>query len=106
MVKLFQVRGIYLSGPDVSSTSASSSSGSVWVASTSEREGFASTLCREASMLVSPAARHENIVRLHGIIADEGGLVCQLVFELADQGSLDVHIRRVTAKSKTTYVLP
>ena len=65
-----------------------------------EYEFEAQILCEEAMALLSPGARHDNIVRLQGVIQGSGGSVRQLVFELADEASLDTHIRRLLTSSK------
>ena len=52
----------------------------------------------EAVLLLSPGARHDNIVRLLGVVLDVGR-VRQLVFELADEGTIENHIRRLLTSS-------
>ena len=55
----------------------------------------ADELRSEALALLSPGARHDNIVRLEGIVLTDAHKVKLLVFELADEGSLDKHIHRL-----------
>ena len=52
----------------------------------------------EAMLLLSPGARHDNVVRLLGVVLDVGR-VRQLVFELADEGSIENHIGRLLTSS-------
>ena len=51
----------------------------------------------EALALLSPSARHDNIVRLEGVVTEGSGVLKLLVFELAEEGSLNSHIERLVA---------
>ena len=64
-----------------------------------EHAAQVAALREEALALLRPSARHENIVKLLGVIVEEGAHrgVKSLVFELADEGSLDKHIQRLLA---------
>ena len=65
-----------------------------------EHTAQVAALREEALALLRPSARHENIVKLLGVIVEEGAsrrAVKSLVFELADEGSLDKHIQRLLA---------
>ena len=60
-----------------------------------EHLGQSAELRSEALALLAPGARHDNIVRLLGVVPDDDHHVKQLVFELAEEGSLDKHIQRL-----------
>ena len=50
---------------------------------------------KEALSLLSPGARHDNIVRLEGVVLDADRRIKRLVLERADEGPLDQHIQRL-----------
>ena len=65
---------------------------------TPEYAHLVAELRKEALALLAPAARHDNIVKLLGVLLNDTRDLKALVFELADEGSLDNHVTRLVTR--------